>query len=95
VREDGREVSSATRVTPSGAGAAGLYLLFVVMSLIQQPGDIIDKVDTKAPLLQGTRLLIPVGLGLLGLLSIGAGLFLRRRQEAAEHEEDRKELVNA
>ena len=38
MREDGRRVSSATRLSASGAAAAGLYLLFVVMSLIQQPG---------------------------------------------------------
>lgn len=57
--------------------------------------DIIDKVDTRAPLLQGTRWLIPVGLGLLGLLSIGAGLLLRRRQETPKTDEQQKTLVNA
>jgi arabinofuranan 3-O-arabinosyltransferase len=38
VHEAGDAESSTYRVTPSGAAAAGLYLLFVAMSLIQQPG---------------------------------------------------------
>jgi Porin PorA len=58
--------------------------------------DIIDKVDTRAPLLKGTPLLIPAGLLLLGLLSIGAGVLTRRRKAVrSSHHEHTDELVDA
>jgi hypothetical protein len=57
--------------------------------------EVVDKVSTRAWLLGATHVLLPVGLGLLGLACIGAGLLLRRRVESDAPDEHRKELVNA
>ncbi len=58
-------------------------------------GQVVDGVKTRAWLLGATQLLLPVGLGLLGLLCIAAGAFLRPRAEGDAANEHRKELVNA
>jgi hypothetical protein len=57
--------------------------------------DVVDAVKTRAWLLAGTQLLFPVGLVLLGLVCVAAGVFIRRRADADAHDEHRKELVNA
>ena len=48
--EASRPVSGGPRLTPSGAAAAGLYLFFLFISVIQQPGR--TTYDTRAELTQ-------------------------------------------
>jgi hypothetical protein len=61
----------------------------------ESQADSLDRVQTRATLLELARWVAPIGFVVLGLLSIGAGLFLHRRQESAAHAQDRKELVSA
>lgn len=57
-------------------------------------GESLDKVQTRATLLKLAHWVIPIGLVLLGLLSIGGGVLLRRRQEATTHDEDHRHRVD-
>lgn len=56
--------------------------------------DSIANVEDKAPLLNATRMLIPLGLGLLGLLAVVGGFLLGRRQGDRQGQHQ-KELVTA
>jgi hypothetical protein len=55
----------------------------------------LDRVQTRATLLRLAHWVFPIGLGLLGLICIAGGLFLRRRQEGQTQDEDQKSLINA
>jgi hypothetical protein len=61
----------------------------------ESQADSLDRVQTRATLLGLARWVFPIGVVVLGLLSIAGGVFLRRRQETSGHDEQRKELVNA
>jgi hypothetical protein len=62
----------------------------------------LDRVQTRATLLMLAQWVFPVGLVLLGLLCIGGGVFMRRRQDGVTHEaqhkddkDDKDDLVDA
>ena len=59
--------------------------------------EIVEKVDTKATLLGGTRLLIPVILLLLGGVLLGLGLIINKRlsSDADDHTHQDRPLVTA
>lgn len=56
--------------------------------------DSLEKVQTRASLLKLSRWVFPMGLVLLGLLSVWAGVATRRRQDQVTPEE-RKHLIDA
>lgn len=60
-----------------------------------QVDDLVDEVSTKATLLGGLRFLFPAIAVLLGLVLLGLGLFLNRREStpAPEHAGDQRPLV--
>jgi hypothetical protein len=61
----------------------------------QSQADSLDRVQTRATLLKLARWVAPIGFVALGLLTIGAGLFLRRRQVAPQHDTKHQDLVHA
>jgi len=61
----------------------------------ESQADSLDKVQTRATLLRLADWVFPIGFVLLGLLCIGAGVLMRRRQESKTHAEHRSDLVNA
>ncbi len=66
----------------------------VVQYTEESQADSLDRVQARATLLGLAKWVFPIGFVLLGLLSVGAGLFLRRRESADVHEEHRH-LIDA
>jgi len=61
----------------------------------ESQADSYDRVKTRATLLRLAHWVFPIGFVVLGLLSIGAGILLRRRREDAPRDEDDRHLVPA
>jgi hypothetical protein len=62
----------------------------------QSQADSLDRVHTRATLLRLAEWVFPIGAVVLGLLAIGGGVLLRRRQgDQPTNDEDHKHLVSA